>query len=135
MYLNKQNDVVSDFVRSESVENIAELILFELGFKSNLQGTKFLADAIVRKYNTKVSSMCKQLYPQIGEKFGTTGERVERCIRHAINVCYISGNLLKVNEMSGCKIVGSYPPTNSEFISSVCTWIHLERTCGQAAGK
>ena len=128
MLLGKQNDSVSALVRSARVENIAELILFELGFKSNLQGTKFLAEAIVRKYGTKVSSMCRQLYPQIAEKFGTTGERVERCIRHAINVCYASGNLQKVNEMTGCRIVGRYPPTNSEFISSVCTWIHLERS-------
>lgn len=135
-FSDKNNEKLSAFVKNESVENIAEYILFRLGFKSNLQGTKFLTDAIVRKYTTKIGSLCKQLYPQIAAKYDTKGQRVERSIRHAINECYASGNLARANDMLGCQIVDSnYPPTNSEFISSICTWIHLERTYADSANK
>ena len=124
----RQSDRFATFLQHESVENIVELILFNLGFKSNLQGTKFLVEAIVKMYTTQIHWLCKQLYPQIAEKYNTKGQRVERSIRHAIYECYASGNLVRANEMLGCQIVNNYPPTNSEFISSVCTWLRIEKT-------
>ena len=134
--VEKHKERFDAFAKGDSVENIVEFILFRLGFKSNLQGTRFLQDAIVQKYSTQINSLCKQLYPQIAAKYHTKGERVERSIRHTINECYSSGNLVRANEMLGCRIVDSnYPPTNSEFISSICTWIHLERQYLNAANE
>ena len=124
---NKHNERLVSFVKNDNVESFVELLLFRLGFKSNLQGTKFLAEAIVTMYTTKVDSLCKDLYPQIAVKYGTKGERVERSIRHTINECYASGKLTHANELLGCQIISNYPPTNSEFISSICTWIRVER--------
>ena len=134
-FASRNNERFIAFVKHESVENVVEYLLFRLGFKSNLQGTKFLAEAIVKKYNTRIDSLCKQLYPQIAAKYDTKGERVERSIRHTINECYASGNLARANEMLGCQIVSNYPPTNSEFISSICTWIHLERMYVDSSGR
>ena len=132
----KHKERFAAFVRNESVENIVEFILFRLGFKSNLQGTKFLQEAIVKKYNMQIGSLCKQLYPQIAAKYQTKSERVERSIRHTINECFASGNLVRANEMLGCHIVDSnYPPTNSEFISAICTWIHLEKMYADVSNK
>ena len=123
----KANAKFDDVVRHESIEHVVEFLLFRLGFKSNLRGTRYLKEAIVSKYTTDVDSLCKQLYPSIAAKYDTKGERVERSIRHTINECYASGNLARANDMLGWQIVSNYPPTNSEFISSVCTWIRLEK--------
>lgn len=128
-------DRFAHFVNYESVENAVEFILFRLGFKGNLQGTIFLKDAIVKNYATKIQCFSRDIYPQIAAKYDSTAERVERSIRHTINECFAAGNLVRANEMLGFQIISNYPPTNSEFISSVCTWLRLERTFVDFAGK
>ena len=125
----KSNENFVAYVRRESVENVAELILFRLGFKSNLLGTQYLKEAIVSKYTTKIDSLCRHLYPLVATKFNTKSARVERSIRHTINECHASGKLLRANDLLGWQMVTNYPPTNSEFISSICTWMRLERRC------
>ena len=131
----KHDDKLTAFVKDESVENTVEFILFRLGFKSNLRGTRYLKEAIVAKYTTQVDSLCKHLYPQIAAKYGTKGERVERSIRHAINEWHAAGNLVRANEMLGWQMISNYPPTNSEFISLICTWLRLEKTYADSASK
>ena len=125
--IEKQRDRFAFFVKSESVENAVEFMLFQFGFKSNLQGTGFLKDAIVENYTTKIRSLSKGLYPRIAVKHDSTAERVERSIRHTINECFSAGNLVRANDLLGFQIISNYPPTNSEFISSICTWLRLER--------
>lgn len=124
---HKNNEKFIAYIKNASIEHAVEYLLFRLGFKCNLQGTKFLQEAIVCKYTTKIDSLSKQLYPQIAAKYETKGERVERSIRHTINECYSSGNLNRANDLLGCNIISNYPPTNSEFISAICTWLRLER--------
>lgn len=119
---------VMNFVRDNEISNVAEKLLFVLGFKSNLFGTRYLIDGIVLRYAKENASLCKELYPEIAQKYNTTASRVERGIRHCISGCYESGNLSMLNQLFHCNIVSSnYSPTNSELISSICTAIHIEK--------
>lgn len=131
-YFGERNDEIIAFVRHESVENVAVYLLLQLGFKANLLGTTYLQEAIVQKYATNTNSLCKHLYPLVAAKYNATGERVERSIRHTINECHASGRLSCANEVLGWQMVGNYPPTNSEFISAICTWIHLKKSCAHS---
>ncbi len=115
-----------EYVKNNSLENVAEKLLFILGFKSNLLGTKYLADAIVVRYNSITSMLGKDLYSTVAEKFQTTAERVEHGIRHSISECHNSGGLMKINDLFKSQTVDlRYRPTNKQFISSLCTWIHI----------
>lgn len=124
-----------DFVRYNELQNVVEKLLFVVGFKSNLSGTRFLIDGIVLRYKNGMSSLCKELYPQIAEKYNTKSKRVERGIRHCINECYQSGELTLLNRIFRCNLVNeNYAPTNSELISSVCTAIRIEKQAERKVG-
>jgi two-component system response regulator (stage 0 sporulation protein A) len=102
------------------------MVLFVLGFKSNLSGTGYLREAIVQMYDCKTCLICKELYPNIASKFNTTPQRVERCIRHAISTCVDSTTIFRFNDLCGVQVIDKrYSPTNSEFITQICTWLHL----------
>ena len=74
-----------------------------------------------------LNSVTKQLYPAIAKEQGTTPSRVERAIRHAIEVAWERGNMDMINELFGyCFAQGREKPTNSEFIALVADKIRLE---------
>lgn len=124
----KDIDKTLEFVKCNDIENIAEKMLFILGFKSNLLGTRYVKEGIVQMYNGGVVS-CRTLYTQIAQKYDTTHTRVERSIRHAINDSQASGCLDRLNDLFRCQILDSkYAPTNSEFMSAICTWVHIEKS-------
>ena len=69
----------------------------------------------------------KKLYPMIGEKYSTTASKVERAIRHAIEVAWNRGRIDAINAIFGARIyLGSEKPTNSEFIALVADKLILE---------
>lgn len=116
-----------EYVKSHDIESVAEMLLFVLGFKYNLCGTKYLKQGIVIRYGEE-NSLCKDLYNKIALHFCTTACRVERSIRHSICECYNAGHLAQINNLFRCHVFDeNYAPTNSQFISAVCTWIHLEK--------
>ena len=75
----------------------------------------------------RLNSITKQLYPSIAQKFDTTPSRVERAIRHAIEVAWSRGKMDTINELFGYSIqAGKWKPTNSEFIALIADKIRLE---------
>lgn len=124
----KDVEKTAAYVQNNEIENIAETMLFILGFKSNLLGTRYVKDGIVLMYNRKATS-CRLLYDEIAQKFGTTFSRVERSIRHAIGESHANGYLDRLNDLFRFQILDcNYAPTNSEFISAICTWVHIEKS-------
>ena len=115
------------FVRDESdIENQATDLLLLLGIPANLQGFNYIIYSLcfLVKNNTPDSlSMTKFLYPEISKKFKTTSSRVERSIRHAIQIACKKGTIEKHPEMFGT-VNGKM--TNSQFIHGLK--LYLQRT-------
>ncbi len=128
MLTEKELKGIRSFVKNHQIQTVAEKLLFELGFKCNLLGTLYLKDAIVMQYQNGYCSLGKEVYPVIAARHNTTAQRVERSIRHALAVCYESQKPLEMGDLFGnSAITGQYSPSNGEFISVLCTWIHLEK--------
>ena len=74
-----------------------------------------------------INNVTKELYPSIGKKFDTTASKVERAIRHAIEVAWNRGRVDAINAIFGVRVyIGSERPTNSEFIALVADKLILE---------
>ena len=74
-----------------------------------------------------INAVTKELYPSIAQKFGTTPSKVERAIRHAIEVAWNRGRIDAINAIFGARIyLGNEKPTNSEFIALVADKLILE---------
>jgi two-component system response regulator (stage 0 sporulation protein A) len=75
-----------------------------------------------------INNITKKLYPQIGEKFQTTPSKVERAIRHAIEVAWNRGRIDSINSILGVRAyIGAEKPTNGEFIALVADKMILEQ--------
>ncbi|MDY5676321.1 MAG: sporulation initiation factor Spo0A C-terminal domain-containing protein [Eubacteriales bacterium] len=104
-------------------------ILLSLGISPNLQGYTFLKESIkLAIYNPSyIGAITKIMYPTIAIKFKTTACRVERSIRHAIEVSYMKGKIYNINEIFGLKILEeNEKPTNSEFVALIADRLALE---------
>lgn len=104
-------------------------ILLSLGISPNLQGYTFLKESIkLAIYNPSyVGAITKIMYPTIAIKFKTTACRVERSIRHALEVSYMKGKIYNINEIFGLKILEeNEKPTNSEFVALIADRLSLE---------
>lgn len=104
-------------------------ILNQLGFPSHLRGFHFLREAIFAAVRTPevLDGVTKVLYPNIAARYQTTASRVERAIRHAIEVAWERGDLETLNRMFGCTISSTRgKPTNSEFIARIADQIKLQ---------
>ncbi len=113
------------FVKTNSLDNSVNKLLFMLGFKSKLIGTVYLKESIVLKYRND-RLLCKDIYPIIAQKHDVTPSSVERAIRNTLSNCYNSGKLEVINDICHFEIIDEkYIPTNSEFICEISTWIHL----------
>lgn len=109
-------------------EDVTEII-HELGVPAHIKGYQYLRDAIVMSVNDMdmLNSITKILYPTIAKKYQTTSSRVERAIRHAIEVAWSRGKMDTIDEMFGYTIHnGKGKPTNSEFIALITDRIRLE---------
>lgn len=97
-------------------ENGFDDVLLELGFREVTSGTGMLRYAIsIWRPGAK---MCKQVYPQVAERFGTTPPRCERAMRHAIESAWNRGSLTAQEAIFGSSInPGSGRPTVSEFVA------------------
>jgi two-component system response regulator (stage 0 sporulation protein A) len=105
-------------------------ILHELGLPSHIKGYQYIREGISIIYNNPeiVGGITKELYPEIAEKYDTTVSRVERAIRHAIEVSWNRGNWDLMEEIFGHSVdIDKAKPTNSEFIVTVADKLKLER--------
>lgn len=104
-------------------------IIKEIGVPAHIKGYAFLREAIQMVYTDVelLGSVTKVLYPDIATKFNTTASRVERAIRHAIEVAWNRGNYEVISKMFGYTVHHlKSKPTNSEFIAMIADKIRLE---------
>lgn len=104
-------------------------IIHEIGVPAHIKGYHYLRDAIMMSVRDTemLSSITKLLYPAIAKKHKTTSSRVERAIRHAIEVAWGRGKVDTINELFGYTINnGKGKPTNSEFVALISDKIRLE---------
>lgn len=104
-------------------------IIHEIGVPAHIKGYMYLREAITMVYNDieLLGSITKVLYPDIAKNFNTTASRVERAIRHAIEVAWSRGNVESISAMFGYTVnISKAKPTNSEFIAMVADRLRLE---------
>ncbi|MBE7085503.1 MAG: sporulation transcription factor Spo0A [Clostridiales bacterium] len=109
-------------------EKISEIFI-SIGIPPHIKGYGYLREGI--KMMTEkpgiINSVTKELYPSIAEKFSTSASKVERAIRHAIEVAWNRGRIEAINAIFGARIyLGTEKPTNSEFIALVADKLILE---------
>lgn len=113
----------------EHLETDITKMLHELGIPAHIKGYQYLRDAItmVVKDREMMEAVTKILYPEIAKKNYTSSSRVERAIRHAIEVAWGRGSLEVIDELFGYTIsTGKGKPTNSEFIALIADKICLD---------
>ncbi|SDG74242.1 sporulation transcription factor Spo0A [Marvinbryantia formatexigens] len=104
-------------------------IIHEIGVPAHIKGYQYLRDAIIMSVNDMemLNSITKILYPMIAKKHQTTPSRVERAIRHAIEVAWSRGKMDTIDELFGYTVNGGKgKPTNSEFIALIADKVRLE---------
>ena len=113
----------------QNLENDVTRLLHEIGIPAHIKGYQYLRDAIEISVEEEeiLISVTKVLYPSIAKRHNTTSSRVERAIRHAIEVAWTRGRLDTIHELFGYTISnGKGKPTNSEFIALVSDKIRLD---------
>lgn len=104
-------------------------IIHEIGVPAHIKGYLYLREAISMVYKDieLLGSITKVLYPDIAKKYNTTASRVERAIRHAIEVAWSRGNIDSISSLFGYTVsMSKAKPTNSEFIAIVADKLRLE---------
>ena len=114
----------------DSDELMVTELLHQLGVPAHIKGYQFLRDAILLTMNEPeyINAVTKRLYPEIAKKNGTTASRVERAIRHAIEVAWDRGDVDTLNSYFGYTIHNLRgKPTNSEFIAMIADKMRLDK--------
>lgn len=112
-----------------SLEADVTNIIHEIGVPAHIKGYQYLRDAIILsvKDGEIMGAITKRLYPTIAKKYKTTSSRVERAIRHAIEVAWSRGKMDTIEELFGYTVSsGKGKPTNSEFVALIADKIRLE---------
>lgn len=104
-------------------------ILHEVGVPAHIKGYMYLREAITMVYNNVdiLGSITKVLYPEIAFRYCTTSSRVERAIRHAIEIAWVRGNVDAISDIFSYTIsYNKSKPTNSEFIAMIADRLRLQ---------
>ncbi len=129
-YEKKNEDAKTEnAMRGENLENRVTNMLHEIGIPAHIKGYHYLRDAIMMAVEDMdvLNAITKILYPTVAKKYQTTSSRVERAIRHAIEVAWSRGKLDTLDELFGYTVsTGKGKPTNSEFIALIADTIQLE---------
>ena len=119
-----------DTANSRNLEREITAIIHEIGVPAHIKGYQYLREAIIYTVNDMdaINAVTKVLYPAVAHKFGTTASRVERAIRHAIEVAWDRGDLETLQKYFGYTVSNAKgKPTNSEFIAMISDRIFLEQ--------
>ena len=112
-----------------SIETMVTNIIHEIGVPAHIKGYQYLREAIIIAVNDMdvINAITKVLYPQVAKTFGTTPSRVERAIRHAIEVAWDRGDLDTLQRFVGYTVSNTKgKPTNSEFIALIADKLQLQ---------
>jgi two-component system response regulator (stage 0 sporulation protein A) len=129
---NKCKEIVyNEKVNAElSLEVKITEILHEVGVPAHIKGYQYLRTSIIEVVNNieLLGAITKELYPMIAKKYNTSPSRVERAIRHAIEVAWTRGKIETINSIFGYTIQNNKgKPTNSEFIAMISDKLRLEQ--------
>ncbi|MEG2000176.1 MAG: sporulation transcription factor Spo0A [Evtepia sp.] len=117
----------------QNLESMVTSIIHEIGVPAHIKGYQYLREAIIMTVGDMdiINAVTKILYPEVAKKFGTTASRVERAIRHAIEVAWDRGDLETLQKYFGYTVSNSKgKPTNSEFIAMIADRLVLQRRQG-----
>lgn len=123
----KSIDSPASFVNQTVAIEVSNM-LHELGIPSHLKGYQYIRDGIMLMYENDINStlVTKDIYPEIADKYDTTSSRVERAIRHAIEISWVRGNLKLMEDLFGHSIdFDRSKPTNSEFLTTIADHLKL----------
>ena len=118
-------------VRSRSLDEKITSIFLTIGIPAHIKGYQFLREAIkiVIKKPEIINSITKELYPSIAQHFDTSSSKVERAIRHAIEVAWTRGRIENINSIFGYNIyTKNDKPTNGEFIALIADRLLIEQS-------
>ena len=107
---------------AETLDDQITNLFLTLGIPANIKGYQYLREAVrmVVENRDVINRITKELYPGVAKRFDTSASKVERAMRHAIEVAWSRGRLDSVNQMYGCRLFDEMDrPTNGEFISCV----------------
>jgi len=113
-----------------NLEAVVTDIIHEIGVPAHIKGYQYLREAIILTINDMdmINAVTKVLYPEVAKKFGTTPSRVERAIRHAIEVAWDRGDIEVLQKFFGYTVSNiKGKPTNSEFIAMIADSLTLRR--------
>ncbi len=116
-------------LESRGLENVVTEVIHEAGIPAHIKGYQFIRSAIMMSVENMevINSITKQLYPELAKMYHTTPSRVERAIRHSIEVAWNRGRSETMEELFGYTISsGKGKPTNSEFIAMIADRIRLQ---------
>ena len=120
----------------QSIEAMVTSIIHEIGVPAHIKGYQYLREAIIIAVNDMdvINAITKVLYPQVAKAFQTTPSRVERAIRHAIEVAWDRGDLDTLQRIFGYTVSNTKgKPTNSEFIALIADKLQLQLKGSQVA--
>ena len=112
----------------QRVEAMVTEVIHEIGIPAHIKGYQYIREAIVQTVRDMdlINAVTKALYPMVAKKFGTTSSRVERAIRHAIEVAWDRGDIEVLQKYFGYTVSGTKgKPTNSEFIALISDRLQL----------
>jgi two-component system response regulator (stage 0 sporulation protein A) len=127
--VDEERDEIVVSKRPLDLESEITGIIHEIGVPAHIKGYMYLREAISMVVNNieLLSAVTKELYPSIAKKYNTTASRVERAIRHAIEVAWSRGQVDTINKLFGYTIHnGKGKPTNSEFIAMIADKLRLK---------
>ena len=129
--LQVEDMVVQQGSRNKDMNVLITQMIHEIGVPAHIKGYLYLREAIkmVIENVELLGAVTKELYPSIAKKFNTTPSRVERAIRHAIEVAWSRGKVDTINQLFGYTVHNTKgKPTNSEFIAMIADKLRLEHS-------
>ena len=120
---------VREEAKARDLERQVTAIIHDIGVPAHIKGYQYLREAITLAVADMevINAVTKVLYPAVAKKFGTTASRVERAIRHAIEVAWDRGDLETLQKYFGYTVSNAKgKPTNSEFIAMIADRISLD---------
>lgn len=128
--VSQEEDNRSPAGMHQSLESSVTSIIHEIGVPAHIKGYQYLREAIVMTVENMevINAVTKVLYPEVAKRFNTTASRVERAIRHAIEVAWDRGDLETLQKYFGYTVSNAKgKPTNSEFIAMIADRLQLQR--------
>lgn len=129
IYKSERNKSQVSEIQSKDIQIQVTNLLHALGIPSHIKGYQYIRSAILMVYGNPgfIGGITKELYPDLSVKFNTSIQRVERAIRHAIEVSWLRGDIDLMDEIFGHSVdIDRAKPTNSEFIVTLADKLRLD---------